>query len=316
MPLSPALFIAVAAVGTWSAFGNRQNTTHRMKLRLSYILPVAALMLASCGDYAKLQKVADYDYRYEAAKQYYADGKYNKASILLQDMVAVLKGTDKGEESLFLLGMSSYKAHSYEAAASYFRKYYQSYPRGIYAEKARYYCAMSLYDNAPEIKLDQTPTYEALTEFQNFMEVYPAGEYSSLAQQKIFDLQDRLVEKEYLSAKLYYDLGSYFGNCTNGGSNYQACIVTAENAIKDYPYMSRREDFAILILRAKFELAEQSVEEKKEERYHNAIDEYYGFTNEYPETKYMKEANDLFRHAKKYVKSGSEDDGSDGTTQK
>lgn len=268
---------------------------------------MVVLLLSSCGSYTKLQKTADYDYRYEAAKEYYATGQYNKASLFLQDIIAVLKGTDKGEESLFLLAMSSYKAHSYEAASTYFRKYYQSYPRGIYTERARYYCALALYDNAPEIKLDQSATYEALTEFQNFLEYYPAGTYSSAAQQKIFELQDRLVEKEYLSAKLYYDLGSYFGNCTNGGSNYQACIVTSENAIKDYPYMSRREDFAILILRAKFELAAQSIEEKKEERYHNAIDEYYGFTNEYPETKYMKEANELFRRAKKYVKTDDND---------
>lgn len=111
-------------------------------------------------------------------------------------------------------------------------------------------------------------------------------------------MQDKLVEKEYLSAKLYYDLGSYFGNCAYGGSNYRACIVTAENAIRDYPYTSHREEFAILILRAKFELAAQSVESKKEERYHDAIDEYYGFTNEYPESRYMKEASALFKKAK------------------
>ena len=57
------------------------------------------------------------------------------------------------------------------------------------------------------------------------------------------------------------------------------------------------------ILRAKFKLAQFSVESKKEERYHNAIDEYYGFVNEYPESKYMKEAKDLFNKAKKYVQT-------------
>ena len=70
---------------------------------------------------------------------------------------------------------------------------------------------------------------------------------------------------------------------------------------QDYPYTSRREEFAILILRAKFALARLSVEEKKEERYHNAIDEYYGFVTEYPESKYLKEAQDLFDKARKYV---------------
>lgn len=274
-----------------------------MKLSPKYLLLVLPLLLASCSEYTKLQKITDYTYKYELGKKYYAEGYYNKSTLCLQDVIAMLKGTEQGEESLFLLGMASYKAHNYDASASYFRKYYQSYPKGIYAEKARYYCGLSLYNNIPEVKLDQTATYEAITEFQNFLELYPSGEYSEAAQNKIFELQDVLVEKEYLSAKLYYDLGSYFGNCTNGGSNYQACIVTAENAIKDYPYTSHREDFAVLILKAKFELAEQSVEAKKEERYHAAIDEYYGFTNEYPESKHLKEATALFNKAKKYVPS-------------
>jgi outer membrane protein assembly factor BamD len=48
-------------------------------------------------------------------------------------------------------------------------------------------------------------------------------------------------------------------------------------------------------------LAEKSIEEKKVERYHNAIDEYYGFTNEYPESTFIEEANKLFKKAKKYT---------------
>ena len=274
---------------------------YAMKRAFLYAACVATLLFTSCGDYVKVQKTTDYDYRYEAAKQYYAEGEYNRAALFLQEMVTGLKGTDKGEESLFLLGMSSYKSRNYDAATAYFRKYYETYPEGVYTEKAHFYCGMSLFNNVPEIKLDQTATLEASSEFQQFLELYPNSVFSDMVQANIFKLQDRLVEKEYLSAKLYYDLGSYFGNCTNGGSNYQACIVTAENAIKDFPYMTRREDFAILILRAKFELAAQSVESKKEERYHNAIDEYYGFTNEYPESKYLKEAEELFNKAKKYT---------------
>lgn len=272
-----------------------------MKRIVLFFVSLSALFLTSCNDYAKVQKTTDQLYKYEAAKQYYAEGQYNRAVLFLQEQITMFKGTEKGEESLFLLAMSSYKSRNYDAATSYFRKYYQSYPDGIYAEKAHFYCGMSLFMSVPEIKLDQTATFEASTEFQNFLELYPNSEFSEQAQANIFKLQDRLVEKEYLSAKLYYDLGSYFGNCTNGGSNYQACIVTAENAIKDFPYMSRREDFAILILRAKFDLAKQSVDAKKEERYHDAIDEYYGFTNEYPESKYLKEAEELFNKAKKYT---------------
>ena len=274
------------------------KTTHLITLI------VVMLSLYGCNNYNQLLKTSDLGYKYEAAKEYFADGQYNRASQLLQTMVTTMKGSEKGQEALYLLGLCNYYSGNYEMATSIFRKYYQTYPKGIYAEDAYFHSGLSLMKEAPEARLDQTPTYEAVTEFQNFIERYPYSERREIAMQHIFTLQDLLVEKEYLSAKLYYDLGDYFGNCSNdGGSNYQACIITAENAIRDYPYTKLREDFAILILKAKFELAEKSVEAKKEERFHNAIDEYYGFTNEYPESKFMKEAEQLFKKAAKYTTS-------------
>ena len=275
-----------------------------------FFLPIVcvAMVLVSCGKYDRIVKTQDYEYKYEAAKQYYAEGQYNRAALLLQDVLSVLKGTEQGEESLYLTALCNMKAKNYESAVTVFRKYYQTYPRGKYAEIARFQCAESLYELVNDPKLDQTPTFEAVTEFQNFIENYPASAKRQLAQDYIFKLQDLLVEKEYLSAKLYYDLGSYFLNCTNGGSNYQPCIITAENAIREYPYTSRREDLAFLVLKAKFDLADQSVEAKKEERFHNAIDEYYGFTNEFPESKYKKEADNLFKKASKYVVATDENE--------
>ena len=275
---------------------------------------LSLLFVGSCTDYNQVVKTQDYEYKYEAAKQYYAEGQYNRAALLIQDVLSVLKGTDQGEESLYLSGMCNMKAHAYEAASTIFRKYYQTYPRGKYVEEARYNCGLSLYNITPEPKLDQTETFQAVTEFQNFIENFPASRLRPQAQDMIFKLQDKLVEKEYLSAKLYYDLGTYIGNGTNG--NYGACIVTAENAITEYPYTSRREDFAILILRAKFQLAQFSVENKKEERYHNAIDEYYGFVTEYPESKYIKEANLLFKKAQKYVQADDADSNTSKTSDK
>ena len=136
-----------------------------------------------------------------------------------------------------------------------------------------------------------------------FIEYFPQSQRKAVAQDMIFELQDKLVEKEYLSAKLYYDLGSYTGNSSysSTGNNYLACVVTAQNALREYPYTKLREDISILILRAKYDMAKQSVEEKKEERMREAIDEYYAFKNEFPDSKYSKEVENIFKDANKYV---------------
>ena len=124
-----------------------------------------------------------------------------------------------------------------------------------------------------------------------------------MAQQRLFDLQDNLVQKEYLSAELYYNLGGYFGNINNNTeSNYEACIITSQNALKNYPFSKLREKFSVLIMKSKFELAENSSEEKKLDRYRDAEDECYGFLNEYPESKECATAEKLIAKCKKVTK--------------
>jgi outer membrane protein assembly factor BamD len=150
--------------------------------------------------------------------------------------------------------------------------------------------------------LDQTSTITAINEFQNFLDYYPYTELKPQTQAMIDELQDRLVEKEYLAAKLYYDLGDYIGNSTYGGSNYQACVVTAQNALREYPYSKRREALSLLVVRAKYSLAKNSTEDKQEERYREMVDEAYGFLNEFPESKQVSDVNKMLEAANKSLK--------------
>ena len=271
----------------------------------TFMLLLICWSMTSCGEYVALQKSPDYEYKYEAAKAYYMEGKYSRASMLFYDLLAIMKGTTYGEESLYLTAMSEFGNKNYDLAHNNFKKYFQTYPKGQYAEPAHFYSALSLFRQTPDPRLDQTSTINAMGEFQNFLGLYPYTPLREQTQEMIFALQDKLVEKECLSAKLYYDLGSYILNSTFGGSNYEACVVTAQNALRDYPYAApeRREMLSILILRAKYQLALKSVEEKRAERFRDAIDEYYGFANDFPESKYLKEAKDIFQQAEKAVKN-------------
>lgn len=265
-----------------------------MKKNLLFIL-LAALLLSSCGEYNKLLKSTDYEYKYEAAKNYFAKGQYNRAATLLNELIAILKGTDKAEESLYMLGMSYYNQKDYQTAAQTFIQYYNVYPRGTFTELARFHAGKALYLDTPEPRLDQSGTYSAIQQLQMFMEYFPQSSKKEDAQNMIFTLQDKLVMKEYLSAKLYYNLGNYMGN------NYESCVITAQNALRDYPYTNLREDLSILILRAKYEMALYSVDERQNDRYRETVDEYYAFKNEFPESKYMKEAERIFKASEKVL---------------
>ena len=281
-------------------------------MKRSFILiPLLAIALGSCSKWTAIQNTRDYEYKYEVAKAYYMEGKYSQASVYFAEVLAFMKGTVNAEESLYLAAMSNFMNKDYDAASQYFRKYYQVYPKGLYVEYARYYCGLALYNMTPDPRLDQQSTYEAIKEFQDFLDYYPYTSIKESTLEMIYKLQDKLVEKEYLSAKLYYDLGSYTMNCAYGGSNYEACVVTAQTALRDFPFASadRREELSIMILRSRFHLAEQSVDSKRVNRYRDCIDEYYAFTNDFPESKYIKEAAKIMEKSTAYVnKHASKDE--------
>ena len=276
-----------------------------MKRTLSVLAFVAvSLFFTGCaGEYNKMFKSSDYDYRYEFAKQCFAMGQYSKAETLLIDLINYKKGSDDAEECLYMLAMSQYMNKDYDAASNTFKKYFTTYPKGRYAENALFYVGQSLYESAPEPRLDQTPTVGAINSYQQFLDFFPNSELRKKAQDRLLDLQDKLIQKELLSAQLYYNLGGYFGNVNSGNeSNYISCIVTAQNALKTYPYSRWRENFALLVMKSKYELAQSSVEERRLDRFRDAEDECYGFINEYPESEYKKLAERYIEHCKKYTK--------------
>ena len=280
----------------------------RIMKKLTLIATCVALLMTSCvNEYNQITKSGDYTLKYEYAKQCYAQGKYSRAVPLLQELVTMKKGSTEGEECLYMLAMAEFGMKDYETASEYFKKYFSSYPKGRYAENAKYYVGESLFQNAPEPRLDQSTTMTAIDAFQEYLDIFPDAHLKSQATSRLYALQDLLVEKEYKSARLYFDLGTYFGNCTNGGNNYEACIVTAQNALKDYPYSNRREEFASLVMKSKYELAKMSVESKQLERYQDAEDECYGFINEYPDSKERSLAEKYIEKCKEYEKAHPED---------
>lgn len=253
------------------------------------------LILSSCGEYNNVLKSTDYEMKYSYAKKYFNEKKYSRSATLLEELVPIFKGLSYAEESLYLLAQSYYGQKDYETASAYFKQYYVTYPKGEFAELSRFYSGYGLSMDSPEVQLDQSLTVQAIQELQLYMEYYPQSERAKQAQDVIFDLQDKLSYKELLSARLYYNLGTYMGN------NYEACVITANNALQDYPYSKYREDFIFLVISAKYELSLASIDEKVQARYRDVIDEYYNYMNEYPEGKYTKEIQKYFDHANKRI---------------
>lgn len=256
----------------------------------------AAILLASCGEYQKVLKSRDADYRLDFAKRAFEQKKYTQAATVLEDIVTQFKGSEKAEDSLYLLALSHYENKDYETAGSYFKTYYTRFPKGKYTELARYYAGYGYYLDSPEPQLDQSGTINAIQELQAFLDYFPKSDKVANAQNAIFELQDKLTLKQLENAQLYYNLGTYMGN------NYESAVIVARNAIKDYPYSKYKEDLELLILKARYQEARESIDEKKPDRFREVIDEYYSYINNYPDTPNREEADNIYKIAQRYVK--------------
>ncbi len=262
--------------------------------RIVYLMSLLFL-LTSCGEYNKVLKSRDVDYKFDYAKRAYDARKYLQASTILTDIVTPLRGGPKGEEALFLLAMSHYENKDYLNSATYFKTYYNRYPKGKYAELARFYSGYGYYLDSPDAQLDQSNTVKAIEELQGFLDFFPKSDKVTIAQNAIFEMQDKLTLKELQNAQLYYNMGNYLGN------NYESAIVVAQNAVKEYPYSKYKEEFELLILKSKFQEAKQSVAEKQGARYQEVVDEYYSFINNYPDSKHKREVETIFNIASKHA---------------
>lgn len=260
------------------------------KMKINYIVSLLALCLiafTSCGEYNKLLKSNDPDEKYDYAKIYFEQGRYSRAATLLTDVVPIYRGTEEAENALWLLAMSYFNQKDYLSAGEYFVRYANNYPRGKHAMESRFYVAYGDYKDSPDARLDQEVTRRAIKELDSFVDLYPHSALADSAAVMRLELTDKLCYKEYLSAKLYLNLGTYMGN------NYEAAVITARNAQNEYPYSKYREDLSYVIYRSRYEAAMNSVEEKQEERLREASDEFYTFINDYPEGKYSKEVTKL-----------------------
>ncbi len=268
-----------------------------MKFRLIIVL-IILVLVSSCGEYEKLLKSTDYDLKKEKAKEYYEASQYVKSSELLAQILPRYRATEEAEELNWMNARSYYGMKDYYMAGSYFKSFIDQFPFGVHAEEAHFMAAMCDYKISPRPELDQESTRNAIEEFNIFMNRYPNSSKVEESVMLVKELEDKLVEKSYLNATLYYNRGEY-----------KAAVVALNNSLKEYANSKYREEIMYLKLNSLFLYAENSFANKQKERYQDTLDDYYSFKEEFPESSFAKEVNNIFQKTNNFLKSGIPDTG-------
>ena len=251
--------------------------------------------MSACGEYQQILKSKDPDLKYQKALFFFEDKQYVKAQTLLDEVTSYYRGTDRSQDVLIYLSRSYMGQKDYTTAAEYFQAYIRNYPKGRYIIEARFQVGHCYYLDAPDARLDQMETKKAIEFYTQFVELYPESPYAEQAYEEMNELYDKLAYKELLSAKLYYNLGTYLGN------NYLSAEIVAKNALKDYPTNKHQEELNWLILQAKYQQVINSVDNKREDRARETEDEYYSFIVEYPNSKHIPAAEKINKEIKKIL---------------
>ncbi len=197
-----------------------------LALRALVILPFG-LSLAGCGSLGmsdfSLSNLWGDKKDDELLPDQPADQLYNEGLTLLnkKDFRAAAKKFEEvdrqhpysewGRKSLLMTAYSYYEGQQHTEAVVAARRYVALHPGSADAAYAQYIAASALFDEIPNIELDQRRTEVAMEALNEVIRKYPDTEYAVSARRKIEVARDQLAAKEMVTGRYYLKRRNYAG---------------------------------------------------------------------------------------------------------
>ena len=256
-------------------------------MRTLLFLSFAALFIVSCRSPDLIRPGDTLDVAYEKAKNQYDNEKYNEAAQAFETVISIGRGTDIGQDAQYYLAESYFKSERYLVAASEYARYAQFHPNSPRREEADFKEALSYYHLSPRYRLDQSHTRTAINSFRLFNSRYPNSERVNEAGEYINELREKLARKEFTAAAFY--------KRTN---QYNAAAVYYDKVVDEYPETKWAEQSLVEQIEAYILYAENSVQERQEERYELALDSYGTYLQLFPRGENRSRAEELYDRAR------------------
>ena len=155
-----------------------------------------------------------------------------------------------------------------------------------------YMRAYTFYKQSPKVDLDQTNTTKTIGFMQAFINTHPGSDKIKEANEIIDKCRSKLELKDYKAAQLYYDLG-YF----------KAAGIACTSLMNSYPDSEKSDEYKFLIIRAYYQYALQSIEEKKEDRFGQVVTQCNEFIDRFPDSRLNKSVQEYLTISQNNIKS-------------
>jgi len=237
-------------------------------------------------------KSNDYDYKLRVADKYYADKDYGHAQQLYEELFRIFKGSEHFEDIYYKFAYCAYYLRDYANAENLFKGFVENFPNSNKAEEMDYMRAYTFYKQSPKVELDQTNTTKTIGFMQAFINTHPGSDKIKEATAIIDKCRGKLELKDYKSAQLYYDL-----------AYYKAAGTTLTSLMTSYPDSEKSDEYKYLIIKADYQYALQSVEERKVERFQTVITQCNEFIDRFPESRLNKSVQEYLTISQNNIKS-------------
>ena len=245
-----------------------------MLKKVSVLLPLI-LIIAGCGGRSPEPDWTAEEY-YQYAKEKYDDENYFDAVNDFTVVILRYPGSTVADSSQYFLGMCHYNLEEYIISASEFSKLINTMSRSPLVPDAQFMLAESYYEMSPRPPLDQEYSLKALREYQMFLEDYPTHSRREEAERKMFEIREKLAEKQWQNAELYRKM-----------REFRSSIIYYDLVLEKY----YDTDYADDALYGKA-LVYMDLEE-----YDNAKEQLLLFKEKFPDSEYMPSVDRMLNNA-------------------
>lgn len=267
----------------------------------------AAVLFSSCvGEFGKVLKSKDNEYKLKMAEQYYTQKKYNKAQQIFDDIFPYFKGDPRFEDMYFKYAYCAFYSRDYLNSENLFKTFTESFPNSTKEDEAEYMRAYCFYKQSPKVDLDQTNTQKTISLLQAYINTHPESSRIKDAT-NIMDLCRKKLElKEWKTAQLYYDIGY---------PDFKAAAVAFTTLMEDFPDSDKSDEYKLSVIKSYYKYAEQSLGFKQEERYQKVITECGDFNDRFPDSKLKQQVEEFKTLSQNNIKK-IKDEQAKATTQR
>jgi outer membrane protein assembly factor BamD len=174
------------------------------------------------------------------AKSLLDDGDYIQSIQEFQSILLQYPGNAIADDAQYSLAERHFRKEEYILAAYEYSRLIKDMPASEYVPQAQYMLAESYFELSPKYPLDQRYTKKAIEEFQAFIDFFPTNTKVPDAEEKIKELNNKLAEKEYMTAFIYEKLEYYkaaiiyYNLITETYFDTKYCPLAMYNIIKLY----------------------------------------------------------------------------------